>query len=334
MKITINGQETSFEAPLNVTGILDHIGYQAGRVAVERNLEIVPKSQYDTLTLCDGDKLEVVRIIGGGDHTETSTISETIPDEDFVVAGRRFKSRLITGTGKYETYKLNAEAVEASECEIITVAVRRVNLTQPDEPLLMDYLDPNKYTFMPNTAGCFTADDALRTLRLAREIGGWDLVKLEILGDPKTLYPRMPETLETLKVLIKEGFDVMVYCSDDPNFCKALEEEGACAIMPLAAPIGSGLGILNPVNLRIIKENANVPVIVDAGIGTASDAAQAMELGCDAVIMNTAIAEAQNPVRMANAMKHAVLAGRDAYLAGRMPKKKYADASSPLAGLI
>ncbi|WP_411576887.1 thiazole synthase [Terasakiella sp. A23] len=267
--------------------------------------------------------------MGGGDHAETPAT-----DEDFVVAGRRFKSRLITGTGKYDTYKLNAEAVEASECDIITVAVRRVNLTQADEPMLMDYLDPQKYTFMPNTAGCFTAEDALRTLRLAREIGGWDLVKLEILGDKRTLYPRMPETLETLKVLKKEGFDVMVYCSDDPNFCKALEEEGASAVMPIAAPIGSGLGILNPVNLRIIKENANVPVIVDAGIGTASDAAQAMELGCDAVIMNTAIAEAKDPVRMANAMKHAVIAGRDAYLAGRMPKKQYADPSSPLAGLI
>ncbi|MDV7341297.1 sulfur carrier protein ThiS [Terasakiella sp. A23] len=327
MKLIINGEEIRFETALNVAEMLDHIGYSSDKVAIERNREIVPKSSYDVAQLNDGDQLEIVRIIGGGDHTKTD-------DEDLVIAGRRFKSRLITGTGKYETYKLNAEAVEASECDMITVAVRRVNLTQADEPLLMDYLDPAKYTFLPNTAGCFTAEDALRTLRLAREIGGWDLVKLEILGDKKTLYPRMPETLETLKVLKKEGFDVMVYCSDDPNFCKALEEEGASAVMPIAAPIGSGLGILNPVNLRIIKENANVPVIVDAGIGTASDAAQAMELGCDAVIMNTAIAEAKDPVRMANAMKHAVIAGRDAYLAGRMPKKQYADPSSPLAGLI
>jgi len=329
MKIIINGEEMTFETSLNVADMLSHIGYQTGKVAVERNMEIVPKSTFDSAMLQDGDKLEVVRIIGGGDHADTPIV-----DDDFVVAGRTFKSRLITGTGKYDTYKRNAEAVEASECEIITVAVRRVNLTQPDEPLLMDYLDPTKYTFMPNTAGCFTAQDALRTLRLAREIGGWNLVKLEILGDKRTLYPRMPETLETLKVLKKEDFDVMVYCSDDPNFCKQLEEEGASAVMPIAAPIGSGLGILNPVNLRIIKENANVPVIVDAGIGTASDAAQAMELGCDAVIMNTAIAEAKDPVRMANAMKHAVIAGRDAYLAGRMPKRKYADPSSPLAGLI
>jgi len=331
MKVIVNAQELHLATPHNVADVLAHIGAQTGRVAVERNREIVPKSAYETTQIEDGDSLEVVRIIGGGDHTETPATSV---DDDFVVAGRRFKSRLITGTGKYDSYKLNAEAVEASECDIITVAVRRVNLTQSDEPLLMDYLDPKKYTFMPNTAGCFSAEDALRTLRLAREIGGWDLVKLEILGDKKTLYPRMPETLETLKVLIREGFDVMVYCSDDPNFCKALEEEGACAIMPLAAPIGSGLGVLNPVNLRIIKENANVPVIVDAGLGTASDAAQAMELGCDAVIMNTAIAEAKDPVRMANAMKHAVIGGRDAYLAGRMPKKKYAAPSSPLAGLI
>ncbi len=329
MKLIINGEELSFQTAVNVTEMLDHIGYKADKVAIERNKEIVPKSTYDLAQLNDGDQLEIVRIIGGGDHNDSVE-----KDEPFTVAGRRFNSRLITGTGKYETYKLNAEAVEASECDIITVAVRRVNLTQADEPMLMDYLDPTKYTFMPNTAGCFTAEDALRTLRLAREIGGWDLVKLEILGDKRTLYPRMPETLETLKVLKKEGFDVMVYCSDDPNFCKQLEEEGASAVMPIAAPIGSGLGILNPVNLRIIKENANVPVIVDAGIGTASDAAQAMELGCDAVIMNTAIAEAKDPVRMANAMKHAVIAGRDAYLAGRMPKRKYADPSSPLAGLI
>jgi len=330
MKIIVNGEEMNLATSLNVEEMLDHVGFPVGKVAVEKNYEIVPKSSYKEAVLEEGDKLEIVHLIGGGDHDSASVDVE----EKLVIAGRTFESRLITGTGKYDTYKLNAEAVEASECEMITVAVRRVNLTQKDEPLLMDYLDPKKYTFIPNTAGCFTAQDALRTLRLAREIGGWDLVKLEILGDPKTLYPRMPETLDTLKVLKNEGFDVMVYCSDDPNFCKALEDEGACAIMPLAAPIGSGLGILNPVNLRIIKENATVPVIVDAGIGTASDAAQAMELGCDAVIMNTAIAEAKNPVRMANAMKHAVIAGRDAYLSGRMPKRMYADPSSPLAGLI
>ncbi|NVK19952.1 MAG: sulfur carrier protein ThiS [Methylocystaceae bacterium] len=332
MKIKLNGQDLILATSCNVADLLKHIGSQSEHVAVERNKEIVPKSKYGHTQVQDGDALEVVRIIGGGDHADKNL--QDIESEKLVIAGREFTSRLITGTGKYASYKLNAQAVEASECEMVTVAVRRVNLTQTGEPLLMDYLNPKKYIFIPNTAGCFTSEDALRTLRMAREIGGWDLVKLEILGDKKTLYPRMPETLETLKVLKKEGFDVMVYCSDDPNFCKALEEEGADAVMPIAAPIGSGLGILNPVNLRIIIENANVPVIVDAGIGTASDAAQAMELGCDAVIMNTAIAEAKDPVRMANAMKHAVIAGRDAYLAGRMPKRMYADPSSPLAGLI
>jgi thiazole synthase len=214
------------------------------------------------------------------------------------------------------------------------VAVRRVNLTNPDQPRLVDFIDPQKYTYLPNTAGCFTADDALRTLRLAREAGGWTLGTLEVLGDQKTLYPNMPETLRSAEILIREGFQVMVYCSDDPIQAKRLEEIGCCAIMPLAAPIGSGLGVQNPVGIRLIIEQAKVPVIVDAGVGTASDAAIAMELGCDGVLMNTAIAEAKNPVLMAEAMKHAVEAGRLAYLAGRMPKKRYADPSSPLAGLI
>jgi thiazole synthase len=200
--------------------------------------------------------------------------------------------------------------------------------------MLMDYVKQDEFTYLPNTAGCFTGEDAVRTLRLAREAGGWNLVKLEVLSDPKTLYPDMEETLRSLKLLVKDGFDVMVYCSDDPVYARKLEEAGAAAIMPLAAPIGSGLGIQNPVTLRIIIENAQVPVLVDAGVGTASEAAEAMELGCDAVLMNTAIAEAKDPIRMARAMKHAVMAGRDAYLAGRMPRKLYADPSSPLAGLI
>ncbi|HCL48759.1 MAG TPA: thiazole synthase, partial [Rhodobiaceae bacterium] len=215
-----------------------------------------------------------------------------------------------------------------------TVAVRRVNLTDKDAPMLIDYIDPQKFTYLPNTAGCFTGEDAVRTLRLAREAGGWDLVKLEVLGDEKTLYPNMPETLRAAELLIKEGFEVMVYCSDDPIMAKRLEEIGCCAIMPLAAPIGSGLGIQNPVNIRLIIEQANVPVLVDAGVGTASDAAIAMELGCDGVLMNTAIAEAKEPILMAEAMKNAVLAGRQAYLAGRMPKRLYADPSSPVGGLI
>lgn len=260
---------------------------------------------------------------------------KSIPEADTLrVAGREFNSRLIIGTGKYESYAQNADALRASGAEIITVAVRRVNLTNPDEPMLVDHISPDDYTFLPNTAGCFTGEDAVRTLRLAREAGGWDLVKLEVLSDPKHLYPDMAETLRAAEMLIKDGFQVMVYCSDDPVYAKKLEEIGCCAIMPLGAPIGSGLGIQNPVNIRLIVEEAKVPVIVDAGVGTASDAAIAMELGCDGVLMNTAIAEAKEPVRMARAMKYAVIAGREAYLAGRMPKKKYADPSSPLAGLI
>ena len=241
---------------------------------------------------------------------------------------------MIIGTGKYRDYAQNAAAAEAAGVEIVTVAVRRVNLSDPTQPRLTDFVDPKRYTFLPNTAGCFTAEDALRTLRLAREAGGWSLVKLEVLSDQKTLYPDMIETLEATNVLVKEGFDVMVYCTDDPVFARRLEDAGACAIMPLGAPIGSGLGIQNPVNIRLIVEAARVPVLVDAGVGTASEAAIAMELGCDGVLMNTAIAEAKDPIRMARAMKHAVLAGRDAYLAGRMGRKRYADPSSPLAGLI
>ena len=255
-------------------------------------------------------------------------------DTPLVVAGRTFTSRLIIGTGKYGTYAQNAEALKASGAEMITVAVRRVNLSNPDEPRLVDFISPEDYTYLPNTAGCFTGEDAIRTLRLAREAGGWNLVKLEVLSDPKHLYPDMSETLRAAEMLIKDGFEVMVYCSDDPVYARKLEEAGCCAIMPLGAPIGSGLGIQNPVNIRLIVEQTNVPVIVDAGVGTASDAAVAMELGCDGVLMNTAIAEAKDPVRMARAMRHAVIAGREAYLAGRMPKKRYADPSSPLSGLI
>ena len=254
--------------------------------------------------------------------------------DPLVIAGREFGSRLIIGTGKFKDYAENAAALEASGAEIVTVAVRRVNLSNPDEPMLVDYLDPAKVTYLPNTAGCFTGEDALRTLRLAREAGGWDLVKLEVLSDPRHLYPDMAETLKALKILVKDGFDVMVYCTDDPVYAQKLEDAGACAVMPLAAPIGSGLGILNPVNIALITEQAKVPVLVDAGLGTASEAAAAMELGCEGVIANTAIAGAKNPVRMAAAFKHAVIAGREAYIAGRIGKKTYASASSPLEGLI
>ena len=254
--------------------------------------------------------------------------------DSWTVAGRTFTSRLIVGTGKYKDFAQNAAAVEASGAEIVTVAVRRVNISDPGQPVLMDYIDPKKITYLPNTAGCFTGDEAIRTLRLAREAGGWTLVKLEVLGEARTLYPDMVETLRATEVLAKEGFEPMVYCADDPIAAKRLEDAGAVAIMPLGAPIGSGLGLQNRVMIRLIVEGASVPVLVDAGVGTASDAAVAMELGCDGVLMNTAIAEAKDPIRMARAMKLAVAAGRDAYLAGRMAKRRYADPSSPLAGLI
>ena len=254
--------------------------------------------------------------------------------DTWTVAGRTFTSRLIVGTGKYKDFEQNAAAVEASGAEIVTVAVRRVNISDPSQPVLMDHIDPKKVTYLPNTAGCFTAEDAIRTLRLAREAGGWDLVKLEVLGEAKTLYPNMKETLRATEVLASEGFLPMVYCTDDPIAAKQLEDAGAVAIMPLGAPIGSGLGLQNQVTIRLIVEGANVPVLVDAGVGTASDASVAMELGCDGVLMNTAIAEAKDPVMMARAMKLAVESGRLAYLAGRMAKRRYADPSSPLAGLI
>jgi thiazole synthase len=254
--------------------------------------------------------------------------------DSWTVAGRTFSSRLIVGTGKYKDLAQNAAAVEASGAEIVTVAVRRVNISDPKQPMLMDYIDPEQVTYLPNTAGCFTADEAVRTLRLAREAGGWSLVKLEVLGEAKTLYPDMRETLKATETLVKEGFEPMVYCVDDPIAARQLEEAGAVAIMPLGAPIGSGLGIQNRVTIRLIVEGAKVPVLVDAGVGTASDAAVAMELGCDGVLMNTAIAEAKDPVAMARAMKLAVEAGRLAYRAGRMGRRLYADPSSPLAGLI
>jgi len=261
-------------------------------------------------------------------------VQSPVQGDTWTVAGRTFTSRLIVGTGKYKSLEENAAAVTASGAEIVTVAVRRVNVSNPNEPMLTDFIDPKKITYLPNTAGCFTADDAIRTLRLAREAGGWNLVKLEVLGEAKTLYPDMRETLRATEVLVNEGFEPMVYCVDDPIAAKQLEEAGAVAIMPLGAPIGSGLGIQNRVTIRLIVEGAKVPVLVDAGVGTASDAAEAMELGCDGVLMNTAIAEAKEPVMMARAMKAAVEAGRLAYLAGRMQKRRYADPSSPLAGLI
>jgi len=257
--------------------------------------------------------------------------------DDLTIAGLSFKSRLLIGTGKYNSFKETRSAIDASQSEIVTVAIRRVNLGQsPDEASLLDFIPPEQFTYLPNTAGCYSSDEAIRTLRLARELlDGHNLVKLEVLGDPDTLYPNVVETIKAAKILIKDGFDVMVYTSDDPIIAKQLEEIGCCAIMPLASLIGSGMGILNPWNLEIIIDKANVPVIVDAGVGTASDATIAMELGCDGILMNTAIALAHNPILMASAMRKAIESGREAFLAGRMDKKPYrASPSSPVKGLI
>ena len=255
-------------------------------------------------------------------------------DDTWTVAGRSFRSRLVVGTGKYKSLEETAAAIEASGAEMVTVAVRRVNLADPNAPMLQDYVDPRRYTYLPNTAGCHTAQDAVRTLRLAREAGGWSLVNLEVLGPPPHLYPDMPATFEAAEALIRDGFEVMVYCADDPVAAKRLEEMGCVAVMPLGAPIGSGLGLQNPAMLSLLIEQAKVPVLVDAGVGTASDAAISMEIGCDAVLLNSAIAHARDPVRMARAMKLAVEAGRLAHLAGRMPRRMGADPSSPLTGLI
>lgn len=323
LSLTVNG-EPRRAAPGTVADLVRSLELDPAKVAVERNGLIVPRSTLAQVTLADGDVLEIVHFVGGGDHA----------DDSWTVAGRTFRSRLIVGTGKYKDFAENAAAVEASGAEIVTVAVRRVNVSDPKAPMLTDFIDPKKITYLPNTAGCFTAEDAIRTLRLAREAGGWDLVKLEVLGEARTLYPNMVETIRATEILAKEGFLPMVYCTDDPIAAKQLEDAGAVAVMPLGAPIGSGLGIQNRVTIRLIVEGAKVPVLVDAGVGTASDAAVAMELGCDGVLMNTAIAEAKDPVRMARAMKLAVEAGREAYRAGRMATRKYADPSSPLAGMI
>ena len=322
LSITVNGELRRTPAG-SIADLVRSLELDPAKVAVERNGVIVPRSTVATVGLAEGDRLEIVHFVGGGQSADTWT-----------VAGRTFTSRLIVGTGKYKDFAENAAALEASGAEIVTVAVRRVNISDAAAPMLTDFIDPKKITYLPNTAGCFSADEAIRTLRLAREAGGWDLVKLEVLGEARTLYPDMRETLKACEVLANEGFLPMVYCTDDPIAAKQLEQAGAVAVMPLGAPIGSGLGIQNRVTIRLIVEGASVPVLVDAGVGTASDAAVAMELGCDGVLMNTAIAEAKDPVRMARAMKLAVEAGRHAYLSGRMATRKYADPSSPLAGLI
>ena len=259
---------------------------------------------------------------------------DKLRNDKFIIAKKKFNSRLIVGTGKYKTMVQCAKAVKKSGAEIVTVAVRRVNISNKKKPLLMDFIDPKKITYLPNTAGCFSSTEALRTLRLAREIGGWKLVKLEVLGDKRNLFPEMIETLKSTEVLTKEGFEVMVYCNDDPLMAKRLENAGACAIMPLAAPIGSGLGIQNKTNIKIIRDQTKLPLIIDAGLGQASDATIAMELGCDGVLVNTAIAKAKNPFLMAEAFKNSVIAGRQSYISGRMSKTLMGKATSPSKGII
>lgn len=329
MTIQLNGESYELPAPATLINLLERLEIDPTRVAVEHNLEVVPKDGFAACNLNDGDTVEVVHFIGGGSGADDTAVQG---DDPLVVAGRTFQSRLLVGTGKYKDFEETRIAIEESGAEIVTVAVRRVNVSDPKAPMLTDFVDPKKYTYLPNTAGCFDAEAAVRTLRLAREAGGWDLVKLEVLSDQKYLWPNMPETFKAVEMLLKEDFKVMVYCTDDPHACMTLEEMGCVAVMPLGAPIGSGLGVCNPYTLKIIIERAGVPILVDAGVGAASDATAAMELGCDGVLMNTAIADAQDPIRMARAMKYAVQAGRDGFLAGRIPKKLYATASSPLDG--
>lgn len=324
MRIYVNGEERSIDGQARVADLLAELDLTGKRIAVELNKEILPFDRYAQQALQDGDRLEIVHAIGGG-------------QADLLrVAGKEYRSRLLVGTGKYKDLQETRLAIEASGAEIVTVAIRRTNIGQnPGEANLLDVISPDKYTILPNTAGCYSVEDAVRTCRLARELlGGHKLVKLEVLGDPKTLFPDVVATIDAAEVLVQDGFDVMVYTNDDPIIAKRLEEIGCVAVMPLAAPIGSGLGIRNPYNILTIVENAKVPILVDAGVGTASDAAVAMELGCDGVLMNTAIAEAKNPILMASAMNKAIQAGREAFLAGRMPRKRFASASSPLDGLF
>jgi len=328
LRLTVNGELRKAEAGTTVAALLRAMGVDPARVAVERNRDVVPRTTWAEAGLADGDKIEIVAFIGGGSGSPASA-----DDDPLILGGRKFKSRLLIGTGKYRTLEEGREAILRSGAEIVTVALRRVDLT-PGKPNVLDTIDRTRHTILPNTAGCYTADDAIRTCRLARELGIADLVKLEVIGDERTLFPDGPATLEAARVLVKEGFTVLPYCMDDPILARKLEDVGCAAVMPLAAPIGSGLGIRNPYNIRIILEHAKVPIIVDAGVGTASDAAVAMELGCHGVLMNTAIAGERDPLMMAEAMRDAVLAGRRAFRAGRIPRKLYATASSPVDGLI
>jgi len=324
MKISLNGEPHELAGPMTLTALLAQLNIDFRRVAVEHNLTVVKRANYDNTHIVDGDEIEIVNFVGGG----------SVNRDPLVIAGREFASRLIVGTGKYSSFQVMQRAHEAAGADMVTVAVRRVNISDRSRESLLDYIDTAKIALLPNTAGCYSADDAVRTARLGREAGLSNWVKLEVIGDERTLLPDNEQLIAATKILVKEGFVVLPYTTDDPVVCRKLEDAGAAAVMPLGAPIGSGLGIQNPNNIRIIREFSRVPMILDAGVGTASDATIAMELGADGVLMNTAIAEAQDPIAMATAMKLAVQAGRLAYQAGRMPKRMYASASSPLAGTL
>ena len=324
MKISLNGEPHELAGPLTLNALLAQLNIDPRRVAVEHNLTVVKRANYDSTQIQDGDQIEIVNFVGGG----------SVSPDPLVIAGREFASRLIVGTGKYSSFQVMQRAHEASGADMITVAVRRVNISDRSKESLLDYIDTTKIALLPNTAGCYSAEDAIRTARLGREAGMSNWVKLEVIGDERTLFPDNEELIAATKVLVKEGFVVLPYTTDDPIVCRKLEDAGAAAVMPLGAPIGSGLGIQNANNIRIIREFSRVPIILDAGVGTASDATIAMELGADGVLMNTAIAEAQDPMAMATAMKLAVQSGRLAYRAGRMGRRMYASASSPLAGVV
>ena len=319
--IYINGEKKVMKAQ-NLNALVVSLNLNKNNIAIEVNKSIINKKNYKQYLLKNDDKIEIVNFIGGG--------NEIIEDNDYLeLAGKKFKSRLIIGSGKFKNFEENLSAIKSSGAEIVTVAIRRVNISKPDLPKITDIIDPKKYTYLPNTAGCYNSEEAIRTLQLAREAGGWDLVKLEIIGNEKNLYPNMIETLKATKLLVKDNFKVIAYCSDDPILAKQLEDFGCTAIMPIGSPIGSGRGIQNKLNIKMIIQQSNVPIIVDAGIGTASDACVAMELGCAAVLINSAIALAKEPVLMGDSMKHAVIAGRKSFLSGRMDINDFATASSP-----
>jgi thiazole synthase len=325
IEIRLNGERRELPGSVNIVQLLEHFDLPMDRVAVERNRSIVPKSDWQRVSVGAGDELEVVHFVGGGEENS----------DPFVIAGRTFRSRLIVGTGKYTSHPIMAEAHRRSGTEMVTVAVRRIDLKAPKGESLLDYIDRSRIMILPNTAGCYTVDDAVRTARLGREAGLSNWVKLEVIGDEKTLFPDTVALIEATRILVKEGFVVLPYTNDDLIVARKLIDAGAAAIMPLGAPIGSGMGIQNVASMRILREMINeVPLIVDAGVGTASDATIAMELGADGVLMNTAIAGARDPGAMAEAMNYAVRAGRLAYKSGRIPRKLYATASSPLDGIV